>query len=68
MHPEQIDNSTAACLSHLGQRACPFRKHNILGLLSKRVSAELHVGTFRNSRIECSPCHEPVSVSAELLC
>jgi hypothetical protein len=64
MHPEPIDDSTAACLSYLGQRACPVRKHDILGLLPERISPELHVGTFGNSRIECSPCHEPISMSA----
>jgi hypothetical protein len=68
MHPEQIDDSTAACLSYLGQRACPVRKHNILGLLPERISPELHVSTFGDSRIKCGPGHEPIGMSAELLC
>jgi hypothetical protein len=68
MHPEQIDDSTAACLSHLGQRACPIRKHDILRLLPERIPPELHVGTFGDSRIKCSPSYEPIGMSTELLC
>ncbi|KAJ8115721.1 hypothetical protein OPT61_g2691 [Boeremia exigua] len=67
MRSEQFDDSTAPWLPYLGERACSVRQRHTLGLLPKPIPAELHVGILRRSRIECSSCHESISVSGKLL-